>query len=133
MKKLTLIAVGAFFALASCNKDGDDTPINNNPDDFKNIVVQDNFNWRTSDEVVLNVEGLPTDYPQSNTLKVKRINGAEIYKRFTSIDESFSIELTVPVTEEQIIVQFNTIVDTVDINNGSAQFSFIPKPLPGDE
>ncbi len=131
MKKMTLFAIGALIALASCNKDGDDTPINNNPDDFKDMVVQDNFNWRTSDEVTLNEEGLPTDYPASATLKVKRITGTEIYKRFTGIDESFSIELTIPETESQVIVQFNTIVDTVDI--ATANFSFIPKPLPGDE
>ncbi|QTN39084.1 hypothetical protein HZ996_08035 [Cryomorphaceae bacterium] len=132
MRKLAFITIAALVSLSACKKD-DEEPVNNNPDDFRDMVVSDSFDWRSTDEVTLNVEGLVTDHPASSTLYVSKLGGAMLVKRYVSIDETFSLELTLPSTEDQLVVRFNTIVDTVDVVNGQADFSYLPDDLPGDE
>jgi len=132
MKKLMLSLLFISAILVSCKDDTTDTPVNNNPDDFKDMVVDESFDWSNTQDITLSVEGLATNYPVTRTLYVYSADGNVLAKRLTSIDESFDLTFSSAAAAKSLIVRYNTIVDTVDVSNGQAFFSFIPDGQPGD-
>ena len=56
---LSLLFISAI--LVSCKDDTTDTPVNNNTDDFKDMVVDESFDWSNTQDITLSVEGLATN------------------------------------------------------------------------
>lgn len=133
MKKLMLSLLFSSALLVSCKDEPTDIPINKNPDDFKDMVVDDSFDWSNTQDITLSVEGLVTNHPVTRTLYVYNADGNVLAKRLTAINESFDLTFSSAAATHSLIVRYNTIVDTVEVSNGQASFSFIPAGQPGDE
>ncbi|MFZ4549578.1 MAG: hypothetical protein ACOYN4_19170 [Bacteroidales bacterium] len=123
-KSLILISALAIFSLASCEKSEDIVPSIKN--DMEDIKFDGTFNWSTGSPVTLNITGLPTVVPVKNTLTISLQNGSTVFSLFHSLDQSLTLNLTVPSTEKELRLNYGSTTYTVFIVNNKVDFSFIP-------
>jgi hypothetical protein len=128
MKKYFIPLIAAGFLLSSCSRDnGSNNPINNNPESFEELQVSNSFDWSTTQEVTLQIEGLPNMLQTvSRVMRISNSQGKTLAKKVIRMDESSSITLELPKAQSELTVEYGTIEKTVSIQGKSARFSFIP-------
>lgn len=126
-KKLLSAAVLIGFFFGACSKDGNNTPNNSTPEKFQDLNVSSSFDWRTNQDVQLQIIGLPTVNTIERTLIVKNQDGETVYKQTWEMSESGSLSITLPKYMTELTVEYGSIEEQVEINSiGDAVFSFIP-------
>ena len=123
---LSLIVLLGFF-FGGCSKD-DNNQGNNKPKNFRQLEESRSFDWRTNQDINLQVTGLETVNPITHTMFILNQEGEAVYKELRDMNKSGMINLTLPTYMTELSVKYGAIHDTVAIqSNGSASFSFIPE------
>ena len=124
MKRYLTIALvlGLVAGLSSCMKDEDTfKPDPNQPvEEMEDLSVSDNFSWKTSESILLKVEGL-----YNGTVKVKSINGKTYYKEFHNMFTHVSTMITLPDKIEEVKIEYNGETAIVPIVDKKIIHSFI--------
>lgn len=104
MRKLIFMITILGVFLMSCKKD---VTINPEPTKTtKELVVNSNFDWRTTKDITLYVTGMKDVNPLiSNTLYVKSSNGDVIYKDLLYMSKDYVIYFSVPTTDTFVTVE----------------------------
>lgn len=115
------------FFLGGCSKD-DNNPTNpTTPNSFQERNVAPTFDWSTSRDLTLSIQGLPTVNPINRTLVVVDQEGRVVYKETWQMSASGTVNLNLPSYMSEITVRYGAIEKVVAIeSNGTASFSFIP-------
>ena len=120
---LTITLILSFITvLSSCMKDDDDS----NPDpnqtveEMDELSVSDSFDWKTSESVLLKVEGL-----YNGTVKVKSMNGKTYYKEFHNMFTHVSTMITLPDKIDEVKIEYHGETATVPIVDKKIIHSFI--------
>ena len=121
IKLLLLLAV--MIGLAACQKDELVMPI---PQDIENVSTSEEFSWSTGDIVTFRLEGLPSKVAYASTLTLTTPDGKILFTRLHSIQEDFSIELTVPSIHQNLEMTYGKMKKSLLIVNAVAEYSFIP-------
>jgi hypothetical protein len=96
---------------------------------IENLNVSEDFDWKTSNKVVVEITGLPAMKninPVKNTLTLSDGVNA-YYTGYHSISENQRIELIISSEVKNIKLQFGSIEKEALITNGKVSFSFIPE------
>lgn len=136
MKNIKLIAgIALLVGISSCTKikSVEEMPNTSKPSSFKEIKVSNNFTWKTTNSIMLNVEGFETLYPISNTFIVTSEDQKEVYfASNTLMSENFKAEFSLPIHVKKIKVNFGTISKLMDVNANNLTFDYI-LPAPAEE
>lgn len=126
MKKLVFIVILLVITLISCKK-VDVNPSDNSPKSTKELIVNSNFNWKTSKEITLNVIGLKSVNSQiQNTLYVKSsIGDTTYYNDILVMNTDYIIKFTVPTTETKIVLVYGSKTKTIDLLSNEITFDYI--------
>jgi hypothetical protein len=126
--RISLILVfGLTVLLSGCKKNTvEPQPPAQNPQTLNDLKAPDSFNWSTGSTVEVKITGLPTVLPVKNTLKISLNDGRVIFSRLHTMSEDLSVKITVPSTENKLILKYGTLTQSADIMSGQALFSFIP-------
>lgn len=125
MKKLYLFLSLASLLLVACSKE-EITP-DPTVKTMDELQVEASFDWKTGQNVDLVVKGLPTTIPVKSTLSVSLPNGDIVYQGSHLMSDNTTLKLIIPVMHKQLLIKFGTNDYTVAINEGIANFSFIPE------
>lgn len=125
MKKIFLLLILIVTFLSSCNKIDNVTP-DTYKSSTKDLIVQSNFNWKTSKEITLDVIGLKEVNPTiSNTLYIKSSIGDTIYKDLLIMNTDYIIKFVVPSTETKVVLIYGSKTKTIDLLSNVISFDYI--------
>ena len=92
---------------------------------FSDLQVSDNFDWNTSREVELTVNGLPTQLEINKLISVEDGSGNVLYTQVWKMSDTGKMRFSIPAHLSQINVRYGKIVKSLRIStNGLAEFSF---------
>ncbi len=130
MKKVALAILALSFTVLSCkkdNKDNNPNPVNNNPTSFNEMKVADGFDWSTTRNVTVDVEGLSAmTIEVTKVMKVLDVEGNLLFKQVIDMDKDATLEFEAPASLEEVVIEYGAISETVEILNGRGDFSFVP-------
>ena len=92
---------------------------------FKELKVEESFEWKTTKNIQLKVTGLETINPVRGNFSIKNIDGGLIMEESRLMSESFNLDLELPITEKKIIVQFGSLTKEIEINSNELSFEYI--------
>lgn len=124
IKKLSyLLLILVFgFVIHSCSVDEDD-PKPDDPqtvEDMEDLSVDDEFSWKTTDLVLLKIQGL-----HNGTVKVKDQNGKVHHKIFHNMFTHISKMISIPDNLDNVVIEYQGESVTVPIIDGKITHSFI--------
>ena len=137
MKTFIPVCFIVLLLAASCKKDfTKDHPVNNNnntaqPKQFKEIKASNQFEWKTSQIVMLSVKGMETAIPITNTLIVRTTDGNEIMRKLHQMDQDYLAAIEFENHIKKVVISYGSIVKTIDIVNARIDFDFVtvfPEP-----
>ena len=120
----------ALTLAASCTKlkEVDNSPnLNQNKaTSFKTLKVSDNFNWNTSELVIVNVYGLNTLTKITNTMIISSEDQKTVYYTANiEMSNTFVAELTLPKNVKNVKVSYGSISKVVSIQGNTANFNYL--------
>ncbi|MCD6661336.1 MAG: hypothetical protein LT105_14335 [Lentimicrobium sp.] len=127
MKNNLFLLLAGILLFTSCAKDLDlpdtetDVPVS-----IDELNVSDSFSWNTAATVKLKIQGLPTIIPIRSSLKISLPDGSVVFNRMHLMSENLTINLTIPSNFNTLILSFGDLKEELKVNNGEANFSFIP-------
>jgi hypothetical protein len=129
LSKSIIFALSLVLTLASCSKEEDimDSEFNtaSQVEQFSDLQVSDNFDWNTSREVELTVNGLPTQLEINKLISVEDGSGNVLYTQVWKMSDTGKMRFSIPAHLSQINVRYGKIVKSLRIStNGLAEFSF---------
>jgi hypothetical protein len=130
MKKIKyslLILSIILISFASCKKNVENTvEVPKIPSKFSEIKTSSNFNWNTTREVEIKVSGLKTETPISNTMVLSNKEKlANYYTGKHEMSESLTIKITVPASQDSILLSFGSIQKTYSIKQSSVDVDYV--------
>jgi hypothetical protein len=136
MKYSIIITALAILGFSSCKKDLGNEPVPS-PNtqstlvkNFKQLKVDDQFSFNTSNEITLNVSPMKTSIRIVNTLRVSSTDGKTIYlSRLASMDEALTEKLIIPSTEKSLTVSFGSISKTFNTTATFIEFDYLSDNL----
>lgn len=126
----TTALITAIFAifLASCKKDDKNlTPPN--PTEFKDLIVNPNFDWNTSNIFILKFIGVTTLSPNTKgTLTVTSLpDGAELLKANHLMKDNKDFQLNIPGHIKKIRVQYGIVQKDITVKGSTVEFMPLPE------
>ena len=122
MKKLLAIALFGILMGTSCKKETTEfTPVTNTEKatSTSEIKVSDNFNWKTTQEVSLNLIG----YANAPVLIVD-LNGNIIEKALLSTNAQYNTIISVPTTEKKVKLLYMGQEVIIELNQSELTYQF---------
>lgn len=122
MKKLIGILVILTFAITACEKKWDKVEPQTAEDTIKTIEdlnVEDGFDWKTTQDIMVEVEG-----SADKVLQLKSLQGDTYLKAMMNADNKYSTKLTLPSYTKEVTLAFNGKIETVPIVNNKISFTF---------
>ena len=122
MKKLLAIALFGILMGTSCKKEATEfTPVTNTEKatSTSEIKVSDNFNWKTTQEVSLNLIG----YANAPVLIVD-LNGNIIEKALLSTNAQYNTIISVPTTEKKVKLLYMGQEVIIELNQSELTYQF---------
>jgi hypothetical protein len=125
---VTALAFGLFFS--SCKKDLNRNSVNDPSTEevtaFKDLKVDNAFNWKNDRSVALHVKPLNVPAEISNTLKVYSTDQMDLYfNARISMNQEFNSQVTIPHHVKEVLVTYGTIKKTVPIIGNQINFDFL--------
>ena len=124
MKKLLYLTLIMAFGLLihSCSPDDDDPKPSDQQtvEEMEDLNIEDEFNWKTTDLVLLKIQGL-----HNGTVKVKDQNGKVHHKLFHNMFTHISKMISVPDKLDNVVIEYQGESVTVPIIDGKITHSFI--------
>jgi hypothetical protein len=130
MKNLIFIFTLVTIGLSSCKKDliENATPTNNTSsiNQFKEIKTSENFDWKTTKEITLNVYGYKTINTVSGTLRVSTVDDKIIFHQaLQTMEQSGTIKLTIPSHIKDVKISFGSIQKTFNTSQSTIEFEYL--------
>jgi hypothetical protein len=91
---------------------------------FKELKVEESFEWKSTKFIKLNVIGIETLNPVRANFNIKDINGNLIMAESRLMSESFNLDFEIPTAEKKIIVQFGSLTKEIEINSDKLSFDY---------
>lgn len=113
-----LLILFAFSTLTSCRKDriADITPINT---DIKSIEVTDQFDWKTTKDVQVILEG-----PVTSLVEIIGQEGFVYHKAYLIQNQLYDVNLTIPAFEKQLTIRYYGKLVTIDVDKTQLTYKF---------
>ncbi|MFM2360383.1 MAG: hypothetical protein RLY16_2376, partial [Bacteroidota bacterium] len=93
---------------------------------FKDLRVNQDFNWKTQKQVTLMVTPLDIETTIINSLKIKLPGSHKpIFAAKTAMNQAFTARFAVPLAVEAVTISYGSIVKTVAIQNNAIHFDFL--------
>lgn len=133
MKNLAYALLAIVLLATSCKKDLNEISIPNDANtdvakSFREIKTNESFDWKTQKEVSIEVSGLKTMVPISNTLKVTSEDGKIVYYSGNHfMEENLSLKVVLPTNITAVKVNFGSVNKTILTANQTAQFNYLPE------
>lgn len=119
MKKIVLISVVLLgIVFTSCRKDFEEQP-EMIPETMDQLVVPSNFDWKTTRDISINFTA-----GSKGIVEVTSSNGVAYQKAFLQADAAYTMMITIPSYEKEVLVKFNGRVETVALDNPNINFQF---------
>lgn len=132
MKNLIILASIAVLGLSSCKKDWIEkvTPKDNGQttatSKFSDLKVQESFDWKTSKEFTLKVNGLQTIGETNGTFTVTSDDGKIVfYQGNHTMNQNFVTTFMVPVHIKGLVVKFGSISKNFSTLAQQIQFDYL--------
>ncbi|WP_339678364.1 hypothetical protein [Cyclobacterium marinum] len=122
-----VLIIPVITLFSSCVKDQIDestqqlTPSGETIDD---LVVSAFFDWETTEELTVSIEGLPVDVGVSKKLTLLTGEGTEIYGGTHAMHEDFEMTFDLVSGVDEIVMKYGEAVKTAEVNNHTASFNF---------
>jgi hypothetical protein len=116
----------AAVVLGACSKEVNEGVNPTTPARFDDLQVDPNFDWKTTQDVTINIEGIPTPVPVKSTLVIMDQQGRAIHKELHTMSESESISMTLPSHLKSLVVKYGSNEKEFAIQNGVVSVSFLP-------
>lgn len=128
LRPIILLAGLAVIMITSCKKSEipEPAPAPVQPTTLSDMKAPDSFNWSTGQVVTVKITGLPTVIPVKNVLSVSLLDGTRLFSRMHQMDQELTIKVQIPALEKKLLLSYGAAMETIDIKDGIAQFSFIP-------
>lgn len=120
MKKVILLIM-IIFSLASCKKENIDPVIVPTVE----LEASDNFDWKTTKDITLEISGMDVSSSINRTLYVKSSIGDTIYKELLFMNKDYTLVFTVPSTERSIDLEYGTKKQKIDLVSNVITFDYI--------
>ncbi len=120
-----LVFVSILSLLGSCTKFEVPEKKIGTTQNFKELKVEESFEWKTTKNIQLKVTGLETINPVRGNFSIKNHEGNLILEESRLMSESFELNLEIPITEKKIIVQFGSLIKEIEINSTELNFEYI--------
>ncbi len=125
-KKLHYLAfISILSLLGSCTKFEVPEKKIGTTQNFKELKVEDSFEWKTTKNIQLKVTGLETINPIRGNFSIKDLNGNFIMEESRLMSESFNLEFEIPTKEQKIIVQFGSLTKEIEVNSDKLNFDYL--------
>lgn len=122
MKKLLVMALFGLLMGTSCKKETIEyIPVKNasKATTTSEMKVSDNFNWKTTQEVNLDLIG----YANAPVI-ITRTSGEIIEKAFLATNAKYSTILSVPTTDKKVILLYMGQQVVLDLNQNKLAYQF---------
>lgn len=126
MKNLFLLSLlGFILTISSCAPQfdiEDDPTLNPNEEEvttMENLVVSNDFNWKTYNDVNLTLEG-----NSSAIVKVVSSDGILYQQAYLTSDKSYEMKLAIPAHVTSVRLQYNDQDIPIDISSKAVNYSF---------
>jgi hypothetical protein len=120
-----LVIVSILSLLGSCTKFEVPEKKIGTTQNFKELKVEESFEWKTTKNIQLKISGIETIIPVRDNFSIKNIDGNLILEESRLMSESFIINLEIPITEKKIIVEFGSLIKEIEINSAELSFEYI--------
>ena len=121
MRKIFLILSGALMMLAgACTKDAPYVQKEKSTD----LVVPGDFKWKTTDDLTVNITGLPLSVDFFTMLTISGQDGSTYFSGYYNMKENLSMKLVVPSTVTELILTCGKRTLKQAVENGVANFTF---------
>jgi len=120
-----LVIVSILSLLGSCTKFEVPEKKIGTTQNFKELKVEESFEWKTTKNIQLKISGIETIIPVRDNFSIKNIDGNLIQEESRLMSESFIINLEIPITEKKIIVEFGSLIKEIEINSAELSFEYI--------
>lgn len=116
------------FGLVSCQKDKDQVKAKNSVKAVStaDLVVPENFDWKTTKLTTLRIKGSDAMFTGKRPIVIKTEDDRLILSRHIGMNEDVDIQFELPLAYGHIKVEYGAITKLVDVNNGMANFDFVP-------
>ena len=88
------------------------------------LVVSTFFDWETTEELTVSIDGLPLDVGVSKRLTLLTGEGTEIYGGTHAMHEDFVMSFDLATGVDEIVMKYGEVEKTAEINNHVATFNF---------
>jgi hypothetical protein len=104
----------------------DDTRIAGPSEDtIEDLKVSEFFEWKTTQEITVNIEGLPVDVGVNRKLALLNASGEEIFAGSHKMHEDFEMTFDLPQNINTITMKYGAIEKTAEIIGKSVAFDFL--------
>ena len=113
----------------SCRKDikNSPTPLPPKATKVSELIATENFKWKTSKTMVLNVVGLNTSIPVSRTLIVSSVDMKEIYfKNLQLMSQTNVSTFVIPSKVTEVLISYGKISKKITLSGTIIQFNYTP-------
>jgi hypothetical protein len=91
------------------------------------LVIPGDFDWKTSRDVQVNIDGLDLPVEFYSTLKIADPEGQTLFTANYNLQSDLSFTLTVPATLDSIILTYGSRTMKGAIEKGKVDFTFLQK------
>ena len=125
MRKLLLLGI-LCAGMFSCSKEDSNSGVTGNPNvnSFGEMHINPNFDWETSHNILLKVDGLSSGPSVKHFLVVTDPSGQEIYRTLTAVTSSHHLSIPLADQYKEVVVSFGSISKSVEVKNRRASFDY---------
>jgi len=129
-RKITTFSIFLFALLlmdgTGCRKELTITvpaPVVENP---LELTVSNNFDWKTTRDITLEVTGITVPVSIRNTLWVKSTDEEKVYlKNPLFMDQNYTLKFTIPAYETEVMITYGSIWKIVDATPEVIHFNYL--------
>ena len=88
------------------------------------LTVSEFFDWKTTNEITVNIEGLKVDVGVNQKLTLLTSEGTEIFGGSHKMHEDFEMTFDLPSSVDVIVMKYGGTEKSSEVNNNVASFNF---------
>lgn len=119
MKKIILLIFSLSILFSSCRKEIIDNPESPSPQSIDELVIESNFNWKTTKEIQLNLTA-----KQFSIVEVTNLNGIPFQKAFLKENEVYNMKLIVPSYEKSVRLKYQEQNIVLELTASTINYNF---------
>ncbi|EPR67213.1 hypothetical protein ADICYQ_3768 [Cyclobacterium qasimii M12-11B] len=98
--------------------------ITNDLETINDLVVSEFFDWKTTNEITVNIEGLSIDVGVDQKLSLLTGEGTEFFGGSHKMHEDFEMTFDLPTGIDVIVMKYGATEKSAEVTNQVASFSF---------